>query len=297
MIGRATYGRPWIFREVRHYLTTGEVLPQPTVVERVEIAKRHLRKSVEIKGEYVGVLEMRRHLSNYFKGAARFQTDPSATRHADRHSRADGHARLDRRALGRFRHLAGSARAAVARTVTPLRKRLSLAEQFPTSLRRPQESRGGLFFHRRTAPRRPAFPLRPHCPTIRPPCSSTGRKTPKSLNARARCSGASTSGTILVGDQVLVERRQQVRAPAPFGRSPNSRAADTPARRTIREATPRPAPRHRGGPARRATPTTRRNRRTSPENGCGNNEAPAGPTPPLPADRPPAAPVPPTAHR
>ena len=46
MIGRATYGRPWIFREVRHYLTTGEVLPQPTVVERVEIAKRHLRKSV-----------------------------------------------------------------------------------------------------------------------------------------------------------------------------------------------------------------------------------------------------------
>ena len=73
MIGRATYGRPWIFREVRHYLTTGEVLPQPTVVERVEIAKRHLRKSVEIKGEYVGVLEMRRHLSNYFKGLPDFK--------------------------------------------------------------------------------------------------------------------------------------------------------------------------------------------------------------------------------
>ena len=71
--GRATYGRPWIFREVRHYLTTGEVLPQPTVVERVEIAKRHLRKSVEIKGEYVGVLEMRRHLSNYFKGLPDFK--------------------------------------------------------------------------------------------------------------------------------------------------------------------------------------------------------------------------------
>ena len=73
MIGRATYGRPWIFREVRHYLTTGEVLPQPTVVERVEIAKRHLRKSVEIKGEYVGILEMRRHLSNYFKGLPDFK--------------------------------------------------------------------------------------------------------------------------------------------------------------------------------------------------------------------------------
>ena len=73
MIGRATYGRPWIFREVRHYLETGEILPQPTVVERVEIAKRHLRKSVEIKGEYVGVLEMRRHLSNYFKGLPDFK--------------------------------------------------------------------------------------------------------------------------------------------------------------------------------------------------------------------------------
>ena len=68
MIGRATYGRPWIFREVRHYLDTGEVLPQPSVIERVEIAKRHLAKSVEIKGERVGVFEMRRHLSNYFKG-------------------------------------------------------------------------------------------------------------------------------------------------------------------------------------------------------------------------------------
>ena len=73
MIGRATYGRPWIFREVRHYLETGEILPQPTVVERVEIAKRHLRKSLEIKGEYVGVLEMRRHLSNYFKGLPDFK--------------------------------------------------------------------------------------------------------------------------------------------------------------------------------------------------------------------------------
>lgn len=73
MIGRATYGRPWIFREIRHYLTTGEVLPQPTVAERVEIAKRHLRKSMEIKGEYVGVLEMRRHLSNYFKGLPDFK--------------------------------------------------------------------------------------------------------------------------------------------------------------------------------------------------------------------------------
>ena len=72
MIGRATYGRPWIFREVRHYLDTGEVLPQPSVVERVAIAKEHLAKSIEVKGERVGVLEMRRHLSNYFKGLPNF---------------------------------------------------------------------------------------------------------------------------------------------------------------------------------------------------------------------------------
>ena len=73
MIGRATYGRPWIFREVRHYLDTGEQLPQPSVVERVAIAKEHLTKSIEVKGERVGVLEMRRHLSNYFKGLPNFK--------------------------------------------------------------------------------------------------------------------------------------------------------------------------------------------------------------------------------
>lgn len=73
MVGRATYGRPWIFREIRHYLRTGELLPQPSVAERVEIAKRHLLKSVEVKGGKVGVLEMRRHFSNYFKGLPNFK--------------------------------------------------------------------------------------------------------------------------------------------------------------------------------------------------------------------------------
>ena len=73
MIGRATYGRPWIFREVRHYLDTGEVMPQPSVIERVAIAKEHLAKSIEVKGDRVGVLEMRRHLSNYFKGLPNFK--------------------------------------------------------------------------------------------------------------------------------------------------------------------------------------------------------------------------------
>ena len=73
MIGRATYGRPWIFREIRHYLATGEVLPQPSVTERVAIAREHLHKSLEIKGEHVGILEMRRHLTNYFKGLPNFK--------------------------------------------------------------------------------------------------------------------------------------------------------------------------------------------------------------------------------
>lgn len=73
MIGRATYGRPWIFREIRHYLATGEKLPQPSVPERVALAKEHLLKSVQVKGEKVGVLEMRRHLSAYFKGLPDFR--------------------------------------------------------------------------------------------------------------------------------------------------------------------------------------------------------------------------------
>lgn len=73
MIGRATYGHPWIFKEIRHYLQTGEILPQMSVKDRVELAKRHLAKSLEIKGDRVGILEMRRHLSCYFKGLPDFK--------------------------------------------------------------------------------------------------------------------------------------------------------------------------------------------------------------------------------
>ena len=73
MIGRATYGHPWIFKEIKHYLQTGELLPQMSVVDRVALAKRHLAKSVEIKGDRVGILEMRRHLSCYFKGLPDFK--------------------------------------------------------------------------------------------------------------------------------------------------------------------------------------------------------------------------------
>jgi len=73
MIGRATYGRPWIFKEIKHYLSTGEYMPQLTVEEKANLAKRHLLKSVEVKGERVGVLEMRRHLSAYFKALPDFK--------------------------------------------------------------------------------------------------------------------------------------------------------------------------------------------------------------------------------
>ncbi|MFI3292102.1 MAG: tRNA dihydrouridine synthase DusB [Rikenellaceae bacterium] len=73
MVGRATYGRPWIFKEIRHFLSTGEHMAQPSVVERVKIAHEHLSKSIEVKGEKVGILEMRRHLSNYFKGLPDFK--------------------------------------------------------------------------------------------------------------------------------------------------------------------------------------------------------------------------------
>ena len=73
MIGRATFGHPWIFREIRHYLDTGEKLPPMDVPERVRLAKEHLAKSIEIKGERVGILEVRRHLSCYFKGLPDFK--------------------------------------------------------------------------------------------------------------------------------------------------------------------------------------------------------------------------------
>jgi len=73
MIGRATYGHPWIFQEIRHYLKTGELMPQMSVIDRVDLAKRHLAKSLEIKGDRVGVLEMRRHLACYFKGLPDFK--------------------------------------------------------------------------------------------------------------------------------------------------------------------------------------------------------------------------------
>lgn len=68
MIGRAAIGYPWIFREIKHYLATGEMLPAPTLEERVAVCKKHLYRSVEWKGPVVGINEMRRHYTNYLKG-------------------------------------------------------------------------------------------------------------------------------------------------------------------------------------------------------------------------------------
>jgi len=68
MIGRASIGYPWIFREVKHYLKTGELLPGPTMSERLEAVRMHLERSILWKGPKVGIVEMRRHYTNYFRG-------------------------------------------------------------------------------------------------------------------------------------------------------------------------------------------------------------------------------------
>lgn len=73
MVGRASFGHPWIFREIKHYLTTGEILPSMSVNDRVALAKWHLSLSTRLKGPVTGVLEMRRHLSCYFKGLPDFK--------------------------------------------------------------------------------------------------------------------------------------------------------------------------------------------------------------------------------
>jgi len=73
MIGRAAIGYPWIFNEIKHYFATGTLLPTPTIADRVEAARNHLLWSVDWKGERQGILEMRRHYANYFKGIPNFK--------------------------------------------------------------------------------------------------------------------------------------------------------------------------------------------------------------------------------
>ncbi|MFT5914297.1 MAG: tRNA-dihydrouridine synthase B [Bacteroidia bacterium] len=73
MIGRGAIGYPWIFREIKHYLKTGEKLLPPTIAERVDVCKRHLGFSLEWKGDRKGIFEMRRHYTAYFKGIQNFK--------------------------------------------------------------------------------------------------------------------------------------------------------------------------------------------------------------------------------
>ncbi|RKS00974.1 tRNA dihydrouridine synthase DusB [Flavobacterium sp. 102] len=73
MIGRAAIGYPWIFNEIKHYFKTGEHLAQPTMADRIEAARNHLTWSMDWKGERVGIVEMRRHYTNYFKGIPNFK--------------------------------------------------------------------------------------------------------------------------------------------------------------------------------------------------------------------------------
>ena len=73
MIGRATFGHPWIFREIKYFLEHGEPMPPLSVAERVALARRHLALSLQYKGEPRGIYEMRRHLSCYFKGLPDFK--------------------------------------------------------------------------------------------------------------------------------------------------------------------------------------------------------------------------------
>ncbi len=73
MIGRASVGRPWIFRDIKYFLETGELLPEPSVKEKSDLALLHLEKSLEFKAGKKAVLELRRHLSNYFKGLPDFK--------------------------------------------------------------------------------------------------------------------------------------------------------------------------------------------------------------------------------
>ncbi len=73
MIGRAAIGYPWIFDEIKYFFNTGKHLPKPTIENRVEVCKMHVQKSVEWKGEKLGLLEMRNHYANYFKGIPNFK--------------------------------------------------------------------------------------------------------------------------------------------------------------------------------------------------------------------------------
>jgi len=74
MIGRASIGNPWFFNQVKEFFKTGKHLKKPSILERIKVARRHLEMSIKWKGERLGILETRRHYSNYFKGIQDFKT-------------------------------------------------------------------------------------------------------------------------------------------------------------------------------------------------------------------------------
>ncbi|SFB73496.1 putative TIM-barrel protein, nifR3 family [Flexibacter flexilis DSM 6793] len=93
MIGRAAIGYPWIFNEIKHFFATGEHLPAPDMAARVAVCRKHLTRSVEWKGDVLGILEMRRHYSNYFKNVPDFK--PYRTRLVQSENAAEILATLD----------------------------------------------------------------------------------------------------------------------------------------------------------------------------------------------------------
>jgi len=93
MIGRASIGSPWVFREIKHYLATGELLPPPEFDERVRVCREHFDFSVRWKGDRLGVFEMRRHYANYFRSIPDFK--PFRTRLVEVETPAQVHAILD----------------------------------------------------------------------------------------------------------------------------------------------------------------------------------------------------------
>ncbi|MBL7876543.1 MAG: tRNA-dihydrouridine synthase, partial [Cyclobacteriaceae bacterium] len=93
MIGRSAIGSPWVFNEIKHYFKTGTTLPPPDMLERVNITRKHLDFSIRWKGDKLGIFEMRRHYTNYFKGTPDFK--PFRTRLVEAPTQAEVNAILD----------------------------------------------------------------------------------------------------------------------------------------------------------------------------------------------------------
>ena len=89
MIARGSYGNPWIFRDIKHYLATGEILPPPDIHERVRVCRTHLERSVAWKGERTAIFEIRKHYADYFKGYPNFKNFKIALMEAQSYDEVD----------------------------------------------------------------------------------------------------------------------------------------------------------------------------------------------------------------